>query len=183
MHKTDSTYRTLIFAVISAAILSACVVKNEVKPDSSVEWDSISMKIYFTDTNGYDLLDTSQTFYAGSQITILHHGKKYKINYPPPEDSTKKFKYEELLLEQCEDSARYCINFGKFDGSKSYDEDIIISWRLKKATANMPKNVQDIIHLRHIVYKDKAQTRWSFNGVELDNDSTFAAFCIKKIVK
>ena len=183
MRKTGIIKRLFLLAAISAAVLSACTVKNEVKPDSSVEWDSISMKIYITDTNDYDLLDTSQTYYAGSQVTILYHGKKYRINYPPPEDSTKKFKYEELLLEKCEDSARYCINFGKFDGSKSYDENITVSWRLKKAPANTSKTVEDVIHLRHIVYKDKAQTRWSFNGIELENDSTFAAFRIKKYIK
>ena len=58
MRKTGIIKRLFLLAAISAAVLSACTVKNEVKPDSSVEWDSISMKIYITDTNDYDLLDT-----------------------------------------------------------------------------------------------------------------------------
>lgn len=177
MHK----YKFLIYCAVLAAFFAACTVESEVKPDSSKEWDSISFRVFITDTNNYDLLDTTSKNYAGGQVTIIHGGKKYKINFP--KDSTKKFKYEPLIVEKAADSAKFCINFGKLNGAKNYDDDFIISWKLKKAVANQPATSEDIVHLRHVIYFDQSSTQWLFNGKQTEFDSTTASFQIKKFIK
>lgn len=182
MHNKLFTIKTFLCLFFAAAMTAACTMESEVKPDSSKEWDSLSFRVFIRDTNDYDLLDTGSKYYAGSQLTLLYKGKKYKINYPKP-DSTKKFKYEELKLEKFDDSARYCIYFGPLPGATHYDDDFSINWKLKKAVANQPATNENIVHLRHIVFKDTAQTHWLFNGEDVKTDSTSVAFDILLIAK
>ncbi|MDD6003043.1 MAG: hypothetical protein PUC50_12720 [Bacteroidales bacterium] len=174
-------FKYLIYCAVITAFFAACTVESEVKPDSSKEWDSISFRIFITDTNKYDLLDTTSKNYAGGQVTIIHGSKKYKIDFP--KDTTKKFNYEPLKVEKAADSAKFCINFGKLNGAKNYDDDFIISWKLKKPVANQPATAEDIVHLRHIIFGDQSSTQWLFNGNPAEIDSTSASFQIKRIVK
>ena len=171
--RKQNIFKYLLIAVVAlSAAMSACTVKNEAKPDSSVQWDPLSMKIFIKDTNSFDLLDTTSENYAGDQLTVKFKNKQYKINYPKSSD----FAYEELLLVKSTDSARYCVHFNEIDGSQNYDDDFLVTWKVKTKGEGQPSATQTIIHMRHILFKDQSKTNWLVDGKETGMNGTSVAF-------
>ena len=174
MRKKNIPQYLLVAAVLLSAAMSACTVKNEVKPDSSVQWDPISLKIYIKDTNNFDLLDTTPENYAGDQLTIKFKNKQYKINYP--KIAKDEFNYEELQVEKTADSSLFCAKVANLDGSVNYDDDFLVLWKVKKPEKGQPSSTQNIIHLRHTIYKNQSKTSWLIDDKNTGIESYTAAF-------
>ena len=168
----------VFYAAVCAALLSACTIEHDFKPDSSKEYDPLSFKIFIQNESGNDLLDTTSQNYSGQQVTIKFKGSQYKINIPF--DAAVAHNYQQITLKKSADNGKFYIAFDNIDGAKNYDDDIMVIWKLKNAEQKQAANQIDIIHLKHIFYQDTPRTQWLFNGKETEYDSNSAEFIITK---
>ena len=88
--------KKVFFAAVCAAVLSACTIEHDFKPDSNTEYTPITLRIAVQDQEGNDLLDTTSEYYSGKQVTIKNKGTQYKINIPY--DPAIAEKYQRVLL-------------------------------------------------------------------------------------
>lgn len=177
MHKPNKV-KKVFFAAVCAALLSACTIEHDFKPDSNTEYTPITLKISIIDGDGNDLLDTTSERFSGKQVTVKFKGSQYKINYPY--DSIIARDYKQVPIKKSQESGKYCITFDNVDGAKNYDDDFLVIWKLKHPEANLPVTQIDYIHLKHIFIKGTPYTKWLFNLQETGLDTTAVEFSLTK---
>lgn len=169
--------KKVFLAALCAALLSACTIEHDFKPDSNAEYDPITLRISIIDQEGNDLLDTTSEYYSGQQVTIKFKGSQYKVNFP---NNSVTEEYKEVPIKKSPDSGNYCITFDNIDGAKNYDDDFTFIWKLKKPSPNEPVNQIEFIHLKHIFIQGTPYTKWLFNLQETDIETNTAEFIITK---